>query len=113
MKKEKEYPRWFSHEAIRQAVSAIDSLILQGKGKPAFTYRVTSDGESWSYDTMEDFFEAYGPGVQDAKFTKKSGVYSLYISYSREMNATKVAVGSPSREDIENIFHIFEAEEKG
>jgi hypothetical protein len=111
MKKEKEYNAWFSAEAISQAASAFDALTgRQQKGKLAVTYRVTSGGESWTYDTAEDFYEAYGPDVEDAKFTKKIGGYSLYISYSRELNATKVAVGSSSRQEIEDIFGIFEAQ---
>jgi len=114
MKKEKEYTGWFSPEAIHQAELAFNALKDHGeKGKVNFTYRVTQGGESWSYDSAEDFFEAYGPDIADAKFTKKSGPCSLYVSYSRELNSTKIAVGAPGRKSIEDIFAIFEAEAKG
>jgi hypothetical protein len=110
MKKEKEYGQWFPAEVIRQAASAFNGLTEKApKGKLSCTYRVSTPEESWSYDTEDDFFGAYGPGIRDAKFTRKMGVYNLYLSYSRELGATKVAVGSPSREEIEDIFAIFEA----
>lgn len=109
MKKEKEYKTWFSADTIKQADSIFDDLIgRKQRGKLSATYRVTSNGESWSYDTIEDFFNAYGDGIQDAKFTKKIGEYSLYISYSKGLDATKIAVGSPRRREIEDIFEIFE-----
>jgi len=111
MKKEKEYKAWFSPEAIRKAVSAFDVIAGRGReGKLAFTYRVTENGESWTYDSEMDFFDAYGEGIADAKLTKKMGEYNLYLSYSRELKATKIAVGSPHRDEIESIFAIFETE---
>ena len=109
MKKEKEYKRWFSAEVIRQAIAAFEALMGQ-RDKVSCKYRVSSNGESWSYDTAGDFFEAYDDAIEDAKYAIKAGEYSLYVSYSSEMNSTKIGVGSPDRKEIEEIFRIFETD---
>ena len=111
MKKEKEYKRWISGDIIKKAVSSFVSLSEQ-EGRRACKYRVSSDAESWSYDIEKDFYAAYSKDVADAKYSIKVGDYSIYISYSKELYATKVAVSSPSREEIEDIFAIFEESAK-
>lgn len=110
MKKEKEYTRWFSADTIREGAAAFDALTGHGrKGKVSATYKVTQNSESWTYDTRDDFYNAYGPDIQDAKYSVKAGPYSFYASYSAEMNATKIGVASPERKEIEAIFTIFES----
>lgn len=109
MKKTKEYKNtWFSADVIRQAAELIKSEDEKSEKKDTGLYMsVELDGETWHHDSEEEFFADYRKSDSYATYAKTVGNRKLDVTAFYN-NHTTIEVQSPTREEIEKIFEVFE-----
>jgi len=109
MEKSKVYPDVdFTPEVIREALEILTSFIEEkNRESPRCTRRITlADGESWSYDTDEEFFADYRKLFCRVSYALSWNKFNFDIwIFSRQ---TTITISAPERRQIEAVFEIFE-----
>jgi hypothetical protein len=106
LKKKKEYDNVrFVTEAVLGAHHEMAEIFKSHDCKPNFLLGADRDGEHWTYDSFEEFvsdFEKSNSASYVAWVDKHELSFARYETYS------VVSVKSPSREEIQRIFNLFE-----
>jgi predicted nucleotide-binding protein len=112
MEKSKDYDRIkFSARILRVAIERCRSMAKEGVEPRDPRLSCTKGDERWTFDNVDEFLGMYA----DKSVTSAAlSVYwpefnpSLYVRLDASVNYTTVAIGAPSRQNIENIFAVFE-----
>src|SRR5271157_5916856 len=108
MKKEKYYSRThFKAAVIEEASKVMDSLwTVEDRKIPSFALMSVSIGnETWSYDNLQELLGDWD-NAERGTFSVRQGSRALDILFSE--NLSSVTVQSPSREEIQRVFNVFQ-----
>jgi hypothetical protein len=115
MEKSKNYlDTRFKPEIIDEAVHVLTSFIKDEKHRPSnFRRRIKLEtGESWSYDTDEEFFADYRKPFNEAHYILGSSWdrFQLDVSFYGQIfdRHTTLTISAPERHQIEASFEVFE-----
>ncbi|HYB59889.1 MAG TPA: nucleotide-binding protein [Methylomirabilota bacterium] len=107
MQKTKVYRRTkFDSATYARAEKKLHSLASQKIG--CSSLKVTIGGDEWTFDTLEEFLAAADQGpisFTAAEYDRKIGIHAFTTG-----DGVVVEVWAPTREKIESIFAVFEAE---
>ena len=121
MHKNKKYQRTrFRAEVLREAIELFEQ-ITETSGRAVEsgfnTLSVTFSDETWRYDKLAEFLADYRKGVS-AKLRRDRTVFvndtrnefSLELTmYAHDhLNETEISVSAPTREQIQEVFEVFE-----
>jgi len=93
---------------LSSADTSFRSLLPEGEKTHYLTLDVHRENEgTWSYDTVEEFFAAADQGFSDYLATNIKANFRLSVRTDTFGNA--VSVMAPNRDQIEEIFSVFES----
>ena len=109
--KTKRYARVvFTPEVIEEAAAVTRDALPQGRRDVNECYLTIelADGETWDYDSEEEFYAAYRAGFQHASLMKHFGFGAGVLSFEVHGVETRVTVAMPSRVAVEKVFGVIE-----
>ena len=110
----------FPPEVIRKADSRLHDIVHKESPDAEFEYRlaVGLHGETWNHDSLEEFFADYRKSTDDSSFRSRAYIHEgggcgfildvLHQVILGKAVYTIVTVSARTREDINNVFDVFE-----
>lgn len=110
----------FLAETLRAADDTLDTLLSPEEKREAEEFSVSTEGrtlriylpgETWSHDSVNEFFADYRRAdLMDATFAHSHRLSDrgIRVVFDKEVGTT-VSVEAPTREEIHKVFDVFEA----
>jgi predicted nucleotide-binding protein len=99
----------FSPDVISKAYEVLLSIInKKGRSVKTTELSVKFEYESWGYDSEEEFYADCKKDCEKFRFAKYAGENYLDIEYYTALARSTVSVDGENREEIEEIFEVFE-----
>ena len=109
---------FFSAEVLKEALDALKSLHQSADGVTELEFQalhVKTSDEEWDYDTFGEFLADYRIARYAYLVVKRPGpqpnlklTVHFFLTVDGSPPFTKISVGAPSRDLVENLFEVFE-----